>query len=94
MKKGEWVEESNEALRKAFRELKKKGYQNLHYLKSEHLLGEDGESTVDGEHFTDLGFDRFAKGIYPVVKNAYNAMRKDERKASSTTVKVGRRGFF
>ena len=68
LKKGEWVEESNEALRKAFRELKKKGYQNLHYLKSEHLLGEDGESTVDGEHFTDLGFDRFAKGIYPVVK--------------------------
>jgi hypothetical protein len=68
LKKGEWVEESNEALRKAFRELKKKGYQNLHYLKSEYLLGEDGESTVDGEHFTDLGFDRFAKGIYPVVK--------------------------
>lgn len=51
LKKGEMVEESNEALRKAFRELKKKGYQNLHYLKSEHLLGEDGESTVDGRAF-------------------------------------------
>ena len=76
LKKGKWVEESNTALRNVFQELKKKGYRNLHYLKSEHLLGEDGESTVDGEHFTDLGFYRFAKGICPVVKKL---MRQAER---------------
>ena len=76
LKKGKWVEESNAALRNVFQELEKKGYRNLHYLKSEHLLGEDGESTVDGEHFTDLGFYRFAKGICPVVKKL---MRQAER---------------
>ncbi|WP_455585433.1 SGNH/GDSL hydrolase family protein [Bacteroides sp.] len=67
-KKGIWVAESNEALREAYQNLKKKGYKNLHYLKSDHLIGEDGESTVDGEHFTDLGFYRFAEELYPVVK--------------------------
>lgn len=67
-KKGKWVSESNEALREAFQKLKKRGYKNLYYMKSEHLIGEDGESTVDGEHFTDLGFYRFAEGLYPMVK--------------------------
>lgn len=67
MKKGHWVDESNEALRHHFQRLKKKGYKNIYYLKADHLIGEDGESTVDGEHFTDLGFYRFAKEIYPMV---------------------------
>lgn len=67
-RKGKWVNESNEALRDSFLKLKKKGYKNLYYLKSDHLIGEDGESTVDGEHFTDLGFYRFAENLYPIIK--------------------------
>lgn len=67
-KKGAWVDESNKALRENFQRLKKKGYKNLYYLKADHLIGEDGESTVDAEHFTDLGFYRFAQELYPVVK--------------------------
>jgi hypothetical protein len=27
------------------------------------LIGEDGESTVDGVHLTDLGFFRMAEGL-------------------------------
>lgn len=76
LKKGKWVDESNEALREAVQKLKKKGYKNLHYLKADGLIGEDGESTVDGEHFTDLGFYRFAEGIYPMVKKL---MKRAER---------------
>lgn len=56
--------------------LKKKSYKNLHYLKADGLTGKDGESTVDGEHFTDLGFYRFAEGISPMVKKL---MKRAER---------------
>lgn len=41
--------------------------ENLHNLKSDNLRRDDGESIVDDEHFTDLGFYRFAERTYPVV---------------------------
>mgnify|MGYP001055189276 CR=1 FL=1 len=28
----------------------------------------DGEATVDGEHFTDLGFMRYAEFLYPILQ--------------------------
>ncbi|WP_235016796.1 hypothetical protein [Bacteroides faecalis] len=45
-------------------------------MKADGLTGKDGESTVDGEHFTDLGFYRFAEGISPMVKKL---MKRAER---------------
>jgi len=41
---------------------------NLHYLEGEHLLGADGDDTVDGSHPTDPGFKRQAETFYPVLK--------------------------
>ena len=35
-------------------------YKNILYLKSKNALGDDNEGTVDGVHFTDLGFLRYA----------------------------------
>lgn len=32
------------------------------------MLGEDGEATVDGIHFTDLGMMRYADLVCPVIK--------------------------
>ena len=36
------------------------GIQNLFYLESKGAFGNDHEGTVDGVHFTDLGFLRYA----------------------------------
>ena len=36
------------------------GYGNLFYVNSKNATGRDHEGTVDGVHFTDLGFLRYA----------------------------------
>ncbi|MBI2437341.1 MAG: SGNH/GDSL hydrolase family protein [Lentisphaerae bacterium] len=44
----------------AYSRLRSRGFTGLHYVKSDNLLGRDGEGTVDGIHATDLGFTRIA----------------------------------
>ena len=36
------------------------GYDNLYYFESLKAIGDDHEGTVDGVHFTDVGFIRYA----------------------------------
>ena len=36
------------------------GYRNIFYIDSKNATGSDNEGTVDGVHFTDLGFIRYA----------------------------------
>lgn len=69
--------ESNSALRKRYEELTKEGDNNLFYVPASHLLGEDGEDTVDGTHPTDLGFLRIAKGMGPIVREALESANYD-----------------
>ncbi len=69
-------ETSRAALRKEYEKLKAAGDQNLYYLPGEHLLGDDGEGTVDSSHPTDLGFYRqaqaFQKALKPILEHAAN----------------------
>ncbi|MBO4985022.1 MAG: SGNH/GDSL hydrolase family protein [Bacteroides sp.] len=51
-----------------FKQLKKEGDKNVYYFSNEGMIGDDGEATVDGSHFTDLGFMRYAEKLYPVLK--------------------------
>ncbi|EKD31936.1 MAG: hypothetical protein ACD_77C00211G0006, partial [uncultured bacterium] len=48
--------------------LRKEGYKKLHYVQGTGLIGEDSEPTVDGVHFTDLGFLRFSQELYKHLK--------------------------
>lgn len=48
--------------------LKKQGVKYLYLVPANDLIGSDGEGTVDGVHFNDLGMDRMAKELYPVMK--------------------------
>jgi lysophospholipase L1-like esterase len=42
---------------------------NIHFLDGSAILGDDfQECTVDGVHPTDLGFDRIARGLEPVIR--------------------------
>ena len=50
----------NTALKTEFKKMVDNGYENIFHLESENALGSDYEGTVDGVHFTDLGFIRYA----------------------------------
>ena len=43
-------------------------YGNLHYLANDHIFGTDNEATVDGIHFTDLDFMRYADLLEPIIR--------------------------
>lgn len=55
------VADKNKELKNQFQKLKSLGYENIHFLSAENLIGIDGEATVDGVHLTDLGFLRMAE---------------------------------
>ncbi|CCZ08185.1 SGNH/GDSL hydrolase family protein [Culturomica massiliensis] len=62
------IERKNKALHIVFDRLKKAGEKSIWLLPSEKIIGDDAEATVDGIHFTDLGFMRYAEYLYPVIK--------------------------
>jgi lysophospholipase L1-like esterase len=61
---------SNAALKSAYNNLKKSGVRNLYYLPAKDLIGSDGEGTVDGTHPTDLGFERMAEKVTPILRKS------------------------
>lgn len=62
------VEDKNKALHIFFDLLKERGEKNIYLLLSKDMLGDDGEATVDGIHFTDIGFMRYAKLLFSKIK--------------------------
>ena len=58
----------NVAFRRNYEKLLKDGYKDIYYVTSEGLSGYDNEGTVDGIHFTDIGFRRYADKLIPVVR--------------------------
>lgn len=63
-------DESHAALRAAHERLVNEGMGALYYVKSDDLLGMDGEATVDGSHPTDLGMVRYADAYEAVLRRA------------------------
>ena len=62
------VQRKNDTLKEIFHHLKKSNEKNIILISSKTMLGEDGEATVDGIHFTDLGMMRYADLVCPVIK--------------------------
>lgn len=60
--------QSNANLRAAYRRLLDAGVADLHYIPGNNLLGQGSDATVDGTHPTDMGFQRMAEVIAPVLK--------------------------
>ena len=54
------IREMNLALKSEYEKMISDGYNNIFYVKSKNAIGSDNEGTVDGIHFTDLGFIRYA----------------------------------
>ena len=57
------INNKNSALQTEYNKMAKMGYSNIYYIDNIGALGTDHEATVDGVHFTDLGFLRFADYI-------------------------------
>lgn len=66
----EEVTSKNVAQHALYKRLKKSGEKRLHYVSTDGLIGDDGEATVDGVHFTDLGMMRYVDKMLPVMKKA------------------------
>jgi len=62
------VKQKNKAINSVFDSLKAKGEKNIYMISSKEMLGKDGEATIDGIHFTDLGMMRYADLVCPVIK--------------------------
>lgn len=63
-----YIPQKNATLKTNFDKLKKRGEKNIYYISAEGLIGTDGDATVDGIHFTDLGYERYAEKILPLLK--------------------------
>jgi len=50
--------------------LQKEGVEGLILVPGQDLIGHDGEATVDGVHLSDLGMDRQARSLFPLVSEA------------------------
>jgi hypothetical protein len=59
------------ALKQAYEKLQAEGIKHLGYLAGDHLLGADGEDTVDSSHPTDLGFLRHADAFQPAIEKLF-----------------------
>ncbi|MEF9924003.1 MAG: SGNH/GDSL hydrolase family protein [Muribaculaceae bacterium] len=62
------VNRKNQTVNAIYKTLKKSGEKNIYFLKSDKMLGDDNEATVDGIHFTDMGFTRYSELLYPIIK--------------------------
>lgn len=62
------IAEENAWLRNYVKQLRQAGDKRVSLFTSEEMIGPDGEATVDGCHFTDLGFARYAEQLLPVLK--------------------------
>ena len=60
----------NASLKAVYDRLKKAGEKKIYYIKGDRMLGTDGEATVDGVHFTDLGMVRYTEYVLPTLKKA------------------------
>ena len=48
--------------------MQNKSYQNIFYVNSKNSIGSDMEGTVDGVHFTDLGYMRYSSFLIDKFK--------------------------
>ncbi len=68
----EQLNPQNEELGKAFKTLKAEGIKKLYLIAGDDLIGTDQEGTVDGVHYTDLGFLRYAEKVGRIVGKKLN----------------------
>ncbi len=54
------INAKNDMMKNEYRKMINSGFSNIYYIENDGAVGTDHEATVDGVHFTDLGFMRYA----------------------------------
>ncbi len=67
-----YLPEKNIEWRKNYERLLAENPAGLYYVDCENLYGPDAEGTVDGIHFTDIGFRYYADKLLPVLRHIIN----------------------
>ncbi len=62
----------NGALRDFYHRLQGEGDSKVYYFESANILDPDCEGSIDGIHFTDIGFRHFAEHLAPVIQSLLN----------------------
>jgi hypothetical protein len=62
------IENNNVTVREIYDRIKAKGDTNIEFIPKDGMIGADREATVDGIHFTDLGFMRYADYLEPYIR--------------------------
>jgi len=57
----------NEALREEFAKFRKAGMKNIYLVSSAKMLQDDNIGTIEGTHFTDIGFTNWTEVLYPTL---------------------------
>lgn len=57
-----------DAMDEVFFKLKKAGEKNIYLVRSGKMLREDNTGTIEGTHFTDSAFERWADELYRILK--------------------------
>jgi hypothetical protein len=84
------IAETNKEWRKLYSTLKEEGFRQIVYIHAHGLTGSDGEATVDGVHFTDLGFLRYAESLFPYLKEYLVKSPKNNRRADKEIIPLSR----
>ena len=70
------VQDKNFEQKALFERLKKQGEKGIYYVAAEGMTGAEGEGTADSIHLTDLGMQRYADMLLPVLRKAIRKARK------------------
>ena len=54
------------------------GDKNIYYFYGEDILDPECEGSIDGVHFTDIGFANFADNLAPVIQGILDGQPFDE----------------
>ena len=76
-KVSEYSRDMSDALKVEYKKMMDMGYKNLFYVEALTALGDDQEGTVDGVHFNDLGFMRYADFLIETFKEL-DLIKQDE----------------
>ena len=64
------IDQKNKALKEEYDKIIREGISEVYFLSTTRALGDDHDATVDGVHFTDVGYIRYANFLIQALDNA------------------------
>jgi hypothetical protein len=66
------INDGNIELQKSYKQLLSEGFNNIYYVYEKNLTAESSEHTIDGEHYTDVGFTVYSQYMIKFLKEILN----------------------